>query len=383
MRIALVAPLVSAIAQPFLGGAQALLADLARGLVQRGHQVTLFARDDSFVPGVHIEPIAVPGNVHPANFAEPLRASLADGGFFAQANLFFELFLKLRRRSAEFDLVHAHAFDWPAFACSLLVSDIPVLHTLHLPAVSAEINSALHVLHQQGHPVTLITVSHACARTYANYTPIDYVIYNGLDVDAIPFAPSVPVEAALLFAGRIAPEKGVEAAIEIAQRAGRHLLLAGGIYDRQYYEERVSPWLQHTDNQVTYLGLLERQALWEIMGQSLGLLFPIEWEEPFGLTAVEAMATGTPVIAFRRGAAAEVIRHGETGFLVEPGDRLQAALLVDKLIDISRAQCRSHVEAHFTVKRMLGEYERMYREVMMKAPPPSAMNRAPTPFHTP
>jgi UDP-glucose:tetrahydrobiopterin glucosyltransferase len=363
VRIALVAPLVSAIAEPFLGGAQALLADLAQGLVQRGHQVILFAREDSFVPGVHIEPIAVPGSVHPASFAEPLRESLADGGFFAQANLFFELFLTLRRRSAEFDLVHAHAFDWPAFACSLLVSDIPVLHTLHLPAVSAEINSALRVLQQQGHPVTLITVSHACAHTYANYTAIDYVIYNGLDVDAIPFAPSVPVEAALLFAGRIAPEKGIEAAIEIAQRAGRRLLLAGGIYDRQYYEERVVSRLQRTDKQVTYLGLLERRALWEIMGQSLGLLFPIEWDEPFGLTAVEAMATGTPVIAFRRGAAAEVIRHGETGFLVEPGDRLQAALLVDKLSDIPRAQCRSHVEAHFTVKRMLDEYERVYREV--------------------
>jgi len=366
VRIALVAPLVSAIAQPFLGGAQALLADLAQGLVQRGHQVMLFARDDSFVPGVNIEPIAVPGNVHPANFSEPLRESLADAGFFAQANLFFELFLKLQRRSAEFDLVHAHAFDWPAFACSLLVSDIPVIHTLHLPAVSAEINSALRTLHQQGHPVTLITVSHACARTYANYTPIDYVIYNGLDVEAIPFASSTPVEAPLLFAGRIAPEKGVEAAIEIAQRAGRHLLLAGGIYDRQYYEERIVSRLQHSDNQVTYLGLLERQALWKIMGQSLGLLFPIEWDEPFGLTAVEAMATGTPVIAFRRGAIAEVIRHEETGFLVEPGERLQAALLVDKLIDIPRAQCRSHVEAHFTLNRMLDEHERMYREVMMK-----------------
>ncbi len=363
MRIALVAPLVSAIAQPFLGGAQALLADLAQGLVRRGHDVTLFARNDSFVPGVRIEPIAVPQSVRPANFAGPSYEPPAGAGFFAQANLFFELFLNLRRRSTKFDLVHAHAFDWPAFACSTLVYEIPVLHTLHLPAVSVEINDALRVLHQQGHPIILVTVSHACASTYAAYTPFDYVIYNGLDVGAIPFTANASAEAPLLFAGRIAPEKGVEAAIEIAHGAGRRLLLAGGIYDRAYHEARIVPWLQRADSLVTYLGLLERQALWEVMSQSLGLLFPIEWDEPFGLTAVEAMATGTPVIAFHRGAAAEVILQGETGFLVEPGDRIQAAALVDKLMDIPRLQCRRHVEERFALERMLDEYERVYKEV--------------------
>ena len=361
MRVALVAPLVSTIAEPYLGGAQALLADLAQGLVQRGHQVTLFARDDSLVPGVLIEPITVPDSVHPANFSEPFESN-ADPGFFAQANLFLDLFLQLRRRSAEFDLIHAHAFDWPAFACSTLVRDITVLHTIHLPALSAEINSALRVLHQQGHPLTLITVSHMCARTYADYTPIDHVIYNGLNLDAIPFAPTVSAQAPLLFAGRIAPEKGVEAAIEIAKSAGRRLIVAGGIYDRGYYEKRIAPQLQRAGDQVTYVGLLERPVLWEVMGRSVGLLFPIEWDEPFGLTAVEAMATGTPVIAFRRGAAAEVIRDGETGFLVEPGDRTQAAALVDQLTVISRRECRAHVEAHFALEKMIDAYERVYRE---------------------
>src|SRR5712692_2315895 len=187
MRIALVAPLVSAIAQPYLGGAQALLADLAQGLIQRGHTVTLFARDDSFVPGISIEPVTVPKGVLPADFSVPLQERAADEGFFTQANLFLELFLQLQRRTAEFDLIHAHAFDWPAFACSTLIQDIPVIHTLHLPALSPEINSALQVMHRQGHPLTLTTVSHACARSYASYTPIDHVIYNGLDLAAIPF----------------------------------------------------------------------------------------------------------------------------------------------------------------------------------------------------
>src|SRR5438552_13584060 len=152
MRVALVAPLVSAIAQPYLGGSQALLADLAQGLIRRGHTVTLFARDDSFVPGISIEPVSVPESVRPADFSVPLQERAADTGFFAQANLFLELFLQLQGRSAEFDLLHVHAFDWPAFACSALIQDIPVVHTLHLPAVSSEINTALHVLHRQGHP---------------------------------------------------------------------------------------------------------------------------------------------------------------------------------------------------------------------------------------
>lgn len=363
MRIALVAPLVSAIAQPYLGGAQALLADLARGLLQRGHTVTLFARDDSFVPGIDIEPVAVPGDVRPADFFEK-RERPIDTSFFTQANLFLDLFLKLQHRSAEFDLIHVHAFDWPAYACSTLIRDVPVLHTLHLPAVSPEINTALHVLDQQGHPVTLITVSHACARTYLEYTPIDHVIYNGLDLDAIPFSPKPSKEAPLLFAGRIAPEKGVEEAIEIASMAGYRLLIAGGIYDHRYYEERISPKLQTAGERITYLGQLERLALWKIMGQSLGLLFPIEWDEPFGLTAVEAMATGTPVIAYRRGAMEEIIRHGETGFLVEEGERAYAAALVDDLFDIPRAHCRAHVEAHFALDEMIDAYERAYREAI-------------------
>ncbi len=360
MRIALVAPLVSAIAQPYLGGAQALLADLAQGLIQRGHSVTLFARDDSFVPGISIEPVNVPDSVTPANFSQPLQERGADAGFFSQANLFLELFLKLQQRSDEFDLVHVHAFDWPAYACSTLIRAIPVMHTLHLPAIAPEINAALRVLDQQGHPLTLTTVSHACAQTYASYTPIDHVIYNGLDLDAIPFKPKTPVDASLLFAGRIAPEKGVEAAIEIAEKAGYRLLIAGGIYDRRYYEQRVLPKLRRAGGRVTYLGQLERLALWKVMGQALGLLFPIEWDEPFGLTAVEAMATGTPVIAFRRGAAAEVVRHGETGFLVEPGERAHAAALVDDLFDIPRAHCRAHVETHFSLQQMLDAYEQVY-----------------------
>lgn len=360
MRIALVAPLVSTIAQPYLGGAQAMLATLAQGLMQLGHDVTLFAREGSSVPGVPIEYIAVPESVQPANFSSSASERPIDTGFFAQSSLFLDLFLQLQQRSGEFDVIHAHAFDWPSFVCSAFLTSTPVMHTIHLPAISSEINDALHILHQRGHPLTLVTVSHSCARTYAEYTPIDAVIYNGLDLKAIPFTSHVDTDAPLLFAGRLAPEKGVEAAIEIAERADRPLLIAGNIYNQAYYHERVLPAIEQ--GRATYLGHLDHQTLWRVMGQSLGLLFPIAWDEPFGLTPTEAMATGTPVIAFRRGAADEIIYHGATGFVVEPDDTARAASLVATLPELSRARCRAHVAAHFSLERMLDEYEQAYKK---------------------
>lgn len=364
MRIALVAPLVTPISQPYLGGAQAMLADLAQGLVQRGHTVTMFARARSSVPNVSIEQILVPASVLPASFTQPIQERPADTGFFAQANLFLDLFLQLQQRHEQFDLIHVHAFDWPAFICSALVQNRPIIHTIHLPAVSSEINQALHILHQRGHPLTLVTVSQACANTYSDYTPFDQVIYNGLDIDVIPFSPEVKADAPLLFAGRISPEKGVEAAIEIAEMANCHLLIAGGIYDQEYYTTRIQPLLQQAGERVTYLGQLNHAVLWQVMGQAKGLLFPIEWDEPFGLVPVEAMAAGTPVIAYRRGAVEEIIVNGETGFLVEPGNREQAALYVDKLTHLSRSHCRRHVEQNFSLQHTLASYENLYYSLL-------------------
>ena len=369
LRIALLAPLVTTIAEPYVGGAQAMLAQLAQGLHRRGHNVTLFARQGSQVPSITIEEIAVPESVVPASFSGPIQARPADTGFFAQANLFLNIFLQLHARQHEFDLLHAHAFDWPAFSSSALLTDIPVLHTLHLPAVSPEIHEALHILHSHGHPPTLITVSHACARTYdsddeRDTSLFDAIIYNGIDLNSIPFSAHVSPDAPLLFAGRITPEKGVEAAIDIAERAGKQLHIVGGIYDASYYETRIAPHIQRSNGRITYLGQLSQANLWRVMSQSSGLLFPVEWDEPFGLVPVEAMATGTPVLAYRRGATQEIIRHGETGFLIEPGEVAQAINLVGSLSELSRTRCRVHVEQHFSLERMLNAYEQLYYRVI-------------------
>jgi glycosyltransferase involved in cell wall biosynthesis len=367
MRIAFVAPLVAPIAQPFVGGAQAMLADLAQGLVSRGHEVTLFAREGSFLPGVRIEAISVPASVCPSDFSIPDQARPTDSGFFSQANLFLELFLQLRLRQHDFDIVHVHAFDWPAFACSAVVQSIPVVHTIYLSAISPEINQLLQAVRQERYPFTLVTISHSCARTYADYTPFDYIIYHGVDLDTIPFTLVVADDAPLLFAGRITPEKGVTEAIEIARLAGRSLLIAGGIYHRRYYEEEVVPLLQRERERVTYLGHLEHTALWKLMGQSLGLLFPISWDEAFGLVLIEAMATGTPVIAFERGAAGEVICHGKTGFLVAPGDCVGAAARVKDLQSLARTRCRAHVAENYSLVDTLDAYEHAYNKIVLNS----------------
>jgi UDP-glucose:tetrahydrobiopterin glucosyltransferase len=400
MRIALIAPLVSPIAPPYLGGAQALLADLAAGLARRGHQVTLFAASGSAVsaPGVVVRDLGIDSSLlTPARFDGPESANkfaakgvppatpspapdggdagATDPGFFPSAHAFLRVFSQLQRELDRFDLVHAHAFDWPAFAYGALIAmQRPMLHTLHLPAVNHSINALLRELHQRGNPTRLITVSRACARTYAPYTPMHAIIPNGIDTDAIPFGATPDPEGFLLFAGRITPEKGVVEAIEIARRAGKRLLLAGGIYDEAYMNERVRPLLAEDGlaggtplaanlfADIRYLGPLPQADLWHLLSRASALLFPIGWDEPFGLAAAEALAAGCPVIAFARGALPEILTEGETGFLIPPGDLDAAARAVANIPALSRAACRQRAAQHFSQARMLNEYERVYQE---------------------
>jgi glycosyltransferase involved in cell wall biosynthesis len=370
MRIALVAPLISPIAPPFLGGAQALLADLAAGLAERGHQVTLFAASGSTIPapGVTVRDPGIDSRLlRPAHFYGAAEAQAEgkapDPAFFRSAEGFLRVFSLLQQELSNYDLIHAHAFDWPAFAFgALLAAQRPVIHTLHLPAINPAINALLRELHQTGNPTRFITVSQACAATYRPYLPMDAIIPNGIDTDAIPFGPEADGDGSVLFAGRLSPEKGVTDAIEIARRAGRRLSLAGGIYDTAYFEQAIQPQLRARKHDLEYVGQLPRPDLWSLMGHATAVLLPIAWEEPFGLVAAEAMAAGCPVIAYARGALPEVIKDGETGFLIPPGDIDAAARAVVAASSLSRAACRAHAQRHFSIARMLDDYERFYQQ---------------------
>lgn len=373
LKIALVAPLVAPIGPPFLGGAQVMIHDLARGLAQRGHEVTLFAAKNSCLDGkageetgrnLQMVQLAVePGELSPADFGANGQASkiAADPSFFRQGELFLQIYLEINRKGNRFQLAHAHAFDWPAFALSPL-SRVPVVHTVHLPSVDPRINAILNTTYRQTGSSSAVTVSRACAATYAGDFPFDRVIYNGIDAAPIPFGPRG--QGYLLFAGRMAPEKGPDLAIAIARRAGRRLVLAGGVYDRKYYEEKIAPEL--TKGDLEYRGRLGREELCGLMSGADGVLFPSRWEEPFGLVLAEALAAGAPVISWRRGAAPEIVEDGRQGFLVAYLDIEGAAGAVKKLKNIDRAECRNRIKVHFSLEKMLDRYEEYYFEVIAR-----------------
>ncbi len=186
----------------------------------------------------------------------------------------------------------------------------------------------------------------------------DATVYHGIDMESFTFRQQLGDY--LLFFGRIHPDKGAAEAIQIAHRFGMNLLIAGIIQDRNYFEERVVPHLD--DHHVRYLGSADPQARDNLLGRAYALLHPINFDEPFGLSVIEAMACGTPVIAFDRGAMPEVIQEGKTDFLVND---VEAALQQLKDIPrIDRTQCRRWVEEHFTQDRMVEEYINVYQKLL-------------------
>lgn len=395
MRIALLAPLVSPIAPPFLGGAQALLYDLAAGLAARGHDTSLYAADGSHVPGVRMVPIGVDSStLMPASFATENDAPPADGDDDWDADLhapdealyratyaFLWAFRMLDAHAGEYDLLHAHAYDRPAFTYTSM-QPRPVVHTLHLPAVDAGIRDTLSLLRPptggRNEDVRLVTVSHACAATYAPYCQIDDVIYNGVDVERIPFGAAPDPDGYLLFAGRITPEKGVEDALDIAARAGKRLLLVGNVYDRRYFDARIAPRLAAAGNDVQYLDSVPRERLWELMAGAEAVLAPARWDEPFSLVACEAQAAGAPIIAYARGGLREVVADGETGWLVAPGDLDAAAEAVTRLERIDRAACRERIRRRFSLAAMLDGYEAFYSTMLARRAQENRENRKET-----
>lgn len=379
MRIALLAPLVSPIAPPFLGGAQAMLADLASGLAQRGHDVTLYAADGSNVPGVRVITFGVDSaSLQPARFHahgalrrkdEPLAPP--DAEVFLPGYAFLRAYRAIAARANQHDLVHGHAYDWPAYIHPSL-QPLPILHTLHLPALDPDINRALGIIAPANGPSSyaafLVTVSQACAATYAPYCRIDEVIYNGVAMERIPFGQRADEPEYLLYAGRISPEKGVEDALAIAERAGKRLVLVGGVYDTSYFDRVVAPRLAALGDRAEYLGALDRERVWKLMAGASAVLCPAKWEEPFGLVACEALAAGAPVVGYARGGLREIVRDGETGWLVPPNEVEAAVAAVSRAGSLSRAACRASVERRFSLGAMLDSYEAFYARMLERRP---------------
>jgi len=363
MKIAIMAPLVSAIREPQRGGSQAFVSDLARGLAGRGHDVHVYAASGSQIPGVEvidtgIDPRSLAGTLYRAfgpSAAESATAAAAAGSAAAAESAFATAYKAMQ--VIRYDVIHNHAFDSPAVRLAAALR-APVVHTLHLPPDQA-VSAALRQVARGGRPPAVAAVSKFQAGAWGRIVPVDAVLPPYPPTRVIPWSGMAAPGA--LFAGRLSPEKGAAQAIDIARAAGVPIEVYGDVYDAGYSRDEIDPrrgWAGVTVHQG-----IPRAALWEAMARAAVVLCPSRWDEPFGLAAAEAQACGTPVVAFRRGGLGEVIVDGVTGFLVPPDDVQAAAEALSKAAGISRPACREHAEGQLDLDVSLDAHERLYRRV--------------------
>ena len=340
LRIAMVAPPWISIPAPAYGGIEEVVRLLCQGLVARGNDVTLFAAPDSESDAGVVEVLDEPQ-------PDQIEHSLIEA---AHVGLVFDR-IDRERLHAGFDVVHDHC---PAVA--LAMADRlpePFVHTLHGPFD----DERTELYRRQGHKATLVAISDSQRSQAPDGVDCQHVVPNPIDLDEWPFQDKKDDE--LLFLGRIDPDKGPHRAVEAALKAGRRLALAGPVQPdgEEFFASQVEPHLD--DHHVRYLGSLGPDDKRQALARAPGLLMPIEWPEPFGLVMIEALATGTPVIAFDRGAAAEIVIDGENGFLVSDVDGMAAA--IERLHEIDSHDCRRSVQ-RFDVATICAAYERVYTD---------------------
>lgn len=331
---------------------------LTEQLQARGHNLTVYAPQGSHVPGGQLETLGL----------TPLEQDQSTPYFYpgldrtqkntirvAWKQYFIQQMLQAAADGA-FDLVHIHAVDF-ALPLARAYPTVPVVYTLHDPI---EWRHQLYRLFSSPNQ-WFVSVSDSQRRPAPD---LQYAatVYNGVETDRFPFS-SRP-GTYLLYVGRLMPEKGVSEAIKVAQALGEELKIigptaAGPSAPDHYWKTEIEP---HLNEKIQYLGTVNRTELPAYYQNAKALLMPIQWEEPFGLVMTEALACGTPVIAFRRGSVPEVVRDGQTGFVVDTTDDMIAA--VKNIPTLSRQACRDHVEQNFSFQKMVEGYEQAYYAVL-------------------
>ncbi|HEY6312042.1 MAG TPA: glycosyltransferase [Streptosporangiaceae bacterium] len=364
MKIAIMAPLVTAIREPQRGGSQAFVSDLARGLTGRGHDVHVYAASGSQIPGVEVidtgvDPAALAGTLYRApgygDPAGPEPAAAESAAVAAAESAFTTAYMTMQ--VIRYDVIHNHAFDAPAVRLATALQ-APVVHTVHLPPDRA-VAAALRHAARRSSPPAVAVVSAFQAEAWRRVVQVDAILPPYPPTSVIGWSGTAGTGA--LFAGRLSPEKGAAEAIDIACVAGLPIDVYGDVYDAAYSHEQIDP--RRAWPGVTIHRGVPRASLWEAMARAAVVLYPARWDEPFGLAAAEAQACGTPVVAFRRGALSEVIMDGVTGFLVPPDDVQAAAGVVPRAVGLSRPGCREHAESRLDLERSLDAHEQLYRRV--------------------
>jgi glycosyltransferase involved in cell wall biosynthesis len=354
MRVAIVAPLVSAIREPQRGGSQAFVSDLARGLAGRGHEVHLYAASGSEVSGVEVIDTGVDHRALQATLYRPSSGAAARGSGAAE-RAFADVYDAVRREA--YDVVHNHAFDAPAVMLAH-TGRAQVVHTLHLPPDAAVADSLRRAAQRDPRP-TVAGVSTFQASAWRRVVRVDAILPPYVPTRLIDWSPTAG--DGVVFAGRLSPEKGAAEAIEIALAAGLRIDVYGDSYDPEYAREQIDP--RRADQGVCVHPGIARVTLWEAMARAAVVLCPARWDEPFGMVVAEAQACGTPVVAFRRGALEEIILDGVTGFVVAPDDINAAADAVTRTTELARSECRKHAESRLDLELSLDAHEKLYRRL--------------------
>ncbi len=336
IRIGMLSPIAWSTPPKKYGPWESVVSLLTEGLVKRGIDVTLFATADSHTSAkLHA--------VSPRPYEEDKSISVK----VCECLHISEVF----ERANEFDIIHNH-FDYLPLTYSALV-ETPVVTTIH--GISSR--KILPVYKKYDNRTFYVSISDAY-----RCNELDYIatIRHGIDIESFCFNDNP--QDYLLFLSRLHKDKGAKEAIEVAKKTGRKLRIAGFIADQAYFEKEIQP---HIDNeQIIYEGHVDSERKTELLSNAYTLLHMINYDEAFGLGVVEAMASGTPVIAMNRGSMAELIRDGETGFLVNSVE--EAVEAVKKIDSLSRKECRESVEKRFSVDRMVDDYIRVYEEILEK-----------------
>jgi len=360
MRVLLVSTLKRRLGPDVTASRSRIIFELAQGLLQKGHEVSILGTGDSNVPGARIIPIIPKAFVDLPSTENP---------FYAETGYLVQLAKAVELHASDYDVVHNHTY--PEFI-NLLISrqlQTPMLTTIHAQA-TAEFDQTLSLFS----PTGFVSISKAHQRMFPK-TKIPYVVYNGIDTNV--YAYQEKKDDYLLWLGRLGKAKdekgnfidakGVAWAIKLAQETGERLIISGNVEDMAFYDKEVKP---HLTDRIVWYGpmeqeqVLKREEIVKLMQEAKAFLMTINWEEPFGLVMAEAGSCGTPVIAFDRGAVPEIVIDGKTGFVVPPHSGVEglASALV-RLKEVRSEACRDHIVSHFSIDNMVSNYEKLYQNI--------------------
>jgi glycosyltransferase involved in cell wall biosynthesis len=342
LKIAQIAPLIERVPPKKYGGTERVIHTLTEELVKRGHKVTLFATGDSKTSAELV-------SVYPRSLREAKLKDMYGANELTMLNVGTAF-----KRQDKFDIIHDHS--WTFSLPTSAIATTPVVTTLHGPFTRMN-----RRLFRELPGTEIVTISKA-QENLARGVKVAGTVYNGLPLEDYPY--SEEREDFLLFVGRISPEKGVHHAIEVADELDLPLIIAAKLesVDVPYFNQYIAPKL--SDDRIKWIGEVNEQERNDLMSRARCFLHPATWPEPFGLTLIESMACGCPVVAFRKGSISEIVENGVTGYVVDDTEDMVDA--VENIKSIDGAKCRSSVLERFNPEQMADGYENIYYKTIAK-----------------